>query len=166
MSVENALLSHSIKPFQNIINFYKGLIIKNDLEGEDAETEITRRNYDNYINLSTRKSLGENVDVPVYKEVNPYYKIFTGQPRDDSEFINITIDDKDENDNNYMIYIHQVTDLDVNGRRKYPLGYSNLFVKGGIVNIIAQFPNHDYLNFIEEPLNAIEVRQLPQFSIV
>lgn len=91
-----------------------------------------------------------------YEEINPYYRVFCGLPRSDSEIIIVMNNDPGPAE----LPIHLVNPDD------YPLTYNRIFIKRLIDRIIEANPALEYLKYIERPIAPYVVRELDNFAII
>lgn len=96
--------------------------------------------------------------VKEYTENNKYYRQFCGLPYDDTQFINITNNDKVSEDEPDTIYLHEVNMDD------YPKTYSRLYYERDIEKVYNDY-NYMYLTFIENPMTPYDIRNKGQFEI-
>lgn len=107
-----------------------------------------------FLNSLRKKRVSE------YTENNPYYRQFCGLPHDKSQYIYVTNDDKNSNDDIQYILLHQIT-VD-----KYPKTYARLFYERDIDKIYSDHKDYLYLQFLENPLDPYTIRNYEMFDIV
>lgn len=92
-------------------------------------------------------------------EQNTYYRQFSGYPQNKEEFILVKNDDKKNDLDPEIIYLHQVK------YENYPKTYNRLFYERDFDKILKEY-NYTYLKFIEKPLIPYKVRNYLQFEIL
>lgn len=107
-----------------------------------------------FLNSLRKKRVNE------YTENNPYYRQFCGLPSDKSQYIYVTNDDKNSDDDPQYVLLHQVT-VD-----KYPKTYARLFYERDVEKIYSDHKDYMYLQFLENPIDPYTIRNYEIFDIV
>ena len=92
-----------------------------------------------------------------YEDLNPYYRILSGKPPNDSQIIWIVNQDVIGGD---PIRIDELDSL------KTPITYEDILLAGGINSIIKSYSDHEYLNYIRKPIKPMTARKATQFHIM